>query len=168
MDAKITELISLLSVDEDFELIQALCLKLSQILAEKEKSKDFEDKYSIESIRSSKDIKKMYHGLSMSVKNEIIKQDHRLNKKKIQINNIISMTNNFCDNFCPLPDYYVEGACDNCYNHKRYKCAYKKRSELEEEIHNKAKSFLKTLDDDFLVTKYLVNKINRKLEKLKL
>jgi len=138
MDAKITELISLLSVDEDFELIQALCLKLSQILAEKEKSKDFENKYSAEKIKNSNEWKKLKHGIKILYFHNFLYTNKR---------------------YCKLRDKYnATGSMDS----------YIKKNYLEHKARNEADKFAEEMPDELVMTKYVLNKINRKLLNSKL
>jgi hypothetical protein len=130
MDIKIIELISLLSIDEDFDLIQALYSKLSQILTEKEQSKNFEYKYSAEKIKKSNEWGHLKHGIQILYLNQFLYNDEKYIKYKKKDNWI-------------------------------------KRNEMEQNAKFKANDFAENLPDDIIIAKYILNKINRKLLKLK-
>ncbi len=151
MEDKIIELISLLSIETDSELISALYSKLEVLLVEKGKEKDLEYKYSFDKIKVTTGMSTLLMGVRKTV-------EHEYKSREIDLSDKIwhHLNNHYCDK-CEL------ASCDIC--------PIKNRLKLLENIdkkHDKIKAdIIKNLSEEFLMNKYLVNKIIVKLNNLK-
>jgi len=151
MEDKIIELISLLSIKTDSELISALYSKLEILSVEKYKEKDLEYKYSFEKINGTAGISTLLMGVRKTVKHEYKSREIDLSYKIRH-----HLYNHYCDK-CEL------ASCDICPIKNRFKLL-----ENIDEKHDKIKEdIIKNLSTEFLMNKYLVNKIIVKLNNLK-
>jgi hypothetical protein len=150
MEEKIIELISLLSLDNDYNLIESLYLKLYSIKNENEKQKDLSYKYSIENFSKAR-ISRTIFALRKIVDNQY---------NSTELNRIYI-----------IDEYNQRKICTQCFKENRVKycdeCPFKKRFELVNKIYSKHESIkskiIENIDSEFLLSKILICNINAKL-----
>lgn len=151
MEDKIIDLISLLSVEKDSELIECLYSKLFEINTENDKQKDFSYKYSLEKLWDTREMSTLYMGLKKSIKHGYKSNEYQ---KALELDN-----------------HANKHLCYPCTQTDCEKCIFKKRIKYITSIlekHDKIKKqLIQNLDSDFILNKYLVNKIIVKLNNLK-
>jgi len=151
MEDKIIDLISLLSIENDSELIECLYSKLFEIQTENDKQKDYSYKYSLKKFSNTREMSTLYMGLKKSINHGYKSNEYEKAQK--------------------LDNHTYSHLCCHCTQSDCEKCIFKKRIEYITSIienHDKIKKqFIQNLDSDFILNKYLVNKIIVKLNNLK-
>lgn len=151
MQDKIIELIALLDYKTDSKIIDVLYEKIVELNCESEKLKDFSYKYSIQKI-ASRDMSTLMMGVEKTIR-------FSYNSEEFEIAKILE--NDIRHRYC-----YVCDGIDSCDL-----CPFKKRIQYINKLinkHNKIQSdILKNLSSEFILNKYLVNKIIVKLNNLK-
>lgn len=146
MEDKIIELISVLSIENDPELIGALYFKLGSIRAEK----DFSYKYTIEKL-SNREKSTLYMGLSKIV-------GHAYKSSRYDL--ALKLKKRIDEHYCAPCEY----PCSSCPFGRRIGLI-----DRTIDTHEKIKlKIVSDLDPDLIITKYLVNKIILKLKTIKI
>lgn len=150
MKDKIVDLISMLSLNDDCELIEMLFSKISKIEMEVEKEMDFEYKYSLGKL-SPLQRSCLFKGIEKSIKHNY--QSIEEDTAREEINDI------------------EENQCSKCRTYQCDECEYLKKISIREqtiEKHEKIReSILKNLPPDYLKMKLIQNRLNHKLKEVK-
>lgn len=163
MEENILELISKLSIEKDSDLISALYQKYFELQFGNKKFKDLSYKYSLEKFKDTREMSTLFMGINKTVEYAYENKQYEKAKKIYS-----RLSDHYCDRCSSLqnidPSYYGDNFC-------RTKCIFKNRFDCVEKIINNhetiKKQIVSSIDDEYLLTKLLVNKITVKLNNLK-
>ena len=151
---KLMDIVQLLSIESDNQLIALILDKVIKYESEKEKENDLEYKYSIENIQQSESFTFTIRGIEKIMSNLIDNTDERKRFDNLQ-DHIEDVHCSVCKGCFPDEK--------QCPVYKRMKYVQNRKSQLYFDKKHLISNFIKTIDPDFLKAKYLVNRINHKL-----